>query len=381
MNSVLSVARLGATFLTNAYPVFLFLVLWLLCRGRVKLQLLLSCVCVALIAAFFVPTVFDDLFRAFERLHLVRNLGWNKLAFLYGESTYFESGVLYYALTWLLSFFPDWVMPASITATIYLLMGSLTLRVASHEGLSPTKTSDVLLAVFLMVNLYSAISSWRYLLTLALLAHLLYTDLVLKKRRLFCWVGYVALGYLHMIAFTILALRVLAALFRGKAAWVGAVLIAAWRLLGDLLLRLLRLLPAETMVLEISRRLEAYLHLVESRQLFYHFALLGFLLCMAYWVLSCRADRKRLGMGNERRSLDVYTLFLFALAIGSAGSINLVFRYSHLLMMLLPVYIGEFFTMHSESHGETIYRQELVTILSCVLLAVFYSMKQYQYLT
>jgi hypothetical protein len=378
--ALLSFAQLGASYLTNAYPILLLFIFWGLCRGRVKLQLFFFCACTATIAAFFVPSVYDDLFRAFERLNLVRNLGWNNLSFLYIESTYFESGILYYGLIWLLSFFPDWFMPVSITLAIYLLVGTLTLRIAKNTTLSPGKTRDILLIVFLMINLYSVISSWRYMLALAILAHLLYSDLVLRKHRILCWCGYFALGYLHMIAFTILTLRLLVLLFRGKSAWIGAGLIASWRLLGNVMLQAFRLLPSGTLTIELTRRLESYLNLVESGQVFYHIALFVFLIALLYWVLSCRRGRMRDQAKGSYHAMDTFVFFTMALILGSVGSINMVFRYSHLLMMLLPVYFAEFFTQHKESAGIRIYPQEFGTLISCVVLIVFYSAKQYMYL-
>lgn len=380
IETMLSLARLGASYLLNAYPVFLLLVVWVLCRGRARLQLFFFCAGISLIAAFFVPSVFDDLFRAFERLHLVRSLGWNKLAFLYMNSTYFEGGILYYGLIWLLSFLPDWVMPVSISLSVYLLIGTLTLRIAKNTALSPIKTSDALLIVFLLINMHSVISSWRYMLTLAILAHLLYSDLVLKKFRILCWCGYFALGYLHMISFTILAIRLAVFLFRGVSAWLGAGLIASWRPLGQVMIRAIQLFPSGTLTQEATRRLEAYLNMSESGQVFYHIALFGFLIAFVYWVISCLRQRCRDQIPGKRRAMDIFVFFTLALIVGSIGSINMVFRYSHLLMMLMPVYIAEFFTRQAESYGIKIYRQELMTQLSCLVLVVFYSMKQYMYL-
>lgn len=366
------------TIILYAYPLLLFLGIWRIFRNKPKRQLFFSILTVGLIAYFFVPTEHDDLYRYFERLEFVREFGsWSALATFYADNTYFEGAPLYFLLLTAYSSFPNWVMPVFTSVIIYTLCGTLALRACKDNNISKSETSSAILAVFYFINLYSSISSFRYVLTLAILANVIYYDLVRNDRRLIikgaCLFMYFFMGYMHTIAYSILVIRLL--IFIPKTRLGTALLIALliiWRYFSTTLVSIIG--TGSASATELSARIESYTNFDEMAQIFYEVVLFVYILMLVLWIFNLSKFRGIAG-GKRIIDLDYFVFFIIAFIIGNASEINMVFRYSHLLMMLFPYY-------YAEANRRSCYYSNAnlsyIMLLFCYLLFfLYYSSQQY----
>lgn len=148
--------------------------------------------------------MYDDLYRYHEFIDRYREIGWSGVSKLYTTNYWFSTSLLYQFLLYGLSFINNnYLATTLITLLTYSLIGVLNFRISNDYKMTKSVQSFILISQFIAIDLYSTVSSWLYMLTLAILANLIYTDLVKKTQnyllRIVLFVRVITYNLLHNI--------------------------------------------------------------------------------------------------------------------------------------------------------------------------------------
>ena len=207
------------------------------------------------------------------------------------------------------------------------------------------------------------------MLTFAILANILYTDLIEKKWQIVCMAAYVVLGQMHTVSYIIFAFRILALLCRVRLKWVIYAAILMWRLLVDGLIRILSLFSGGYFVERILDNVMSYSQAVENSNPLYMIALsLLALICFA----SLQMTRYRNQV--ESKQMNFLLSCCAMLILGSYGSQNLMFRFSHFLCICLPFHVG--YVLAKENANKPLRQLTPIAfayVVAVLLLNVYYT--------
>ena len=150
-------------------------------KAKPKAILILLVVSFAYIAFQFVPSKYDDLYRYWYLVNRYRSYGWDGLQSIYVGNYWFNTSQIQQILLYGFSFLPNWCLPVFMTCATYVLIGILDFRYFKRVDVELRMQGILIVFQFLTIEAYSVISSWLYMLTFAILANILYTDLIEKK--------------------------------------------------------------------------------------------------------------------------------------------------------------------------------------------------------
>lgn len=368
MQMLLGYARLAINFCYPAIIPLLVLTTGMVLKAKPKAILIVLVVSFTYIAFQFVPSEHDDLYRYWYLVDRYRSYGWDGLQSLYVGNYWFHTSQIQQILLYGFSFLPNWCLPVFMVCATYTLMGILDFRYFKRVDITPRMQGILIVFQFMTIEAYSVISSWLYMLTFAILANILYTDLIEKKWQIVCMAAYVVLGQMHTVSYIIFAFRILALLCRVRLKWVIYAAILMWRLLVDGLIRILSLFSGGYFVERILDNVMSYSQAVENSNPLYMIALsLLALICFASLQMTKYRDQA------ESKQMNFLLSCCAMLILGSYGSQNLMFRFSHFLCIFLPFHVG--YVLMIENTNESLIRLSPITfayIVAVVILNVYY---------
>lgn len=332
----------------------------------------------AVIAFLFVPTEHDDLYRYWWLIDRFRDYGWSGIKALYVNNYWFHTSYLYQLLLYGLSFFPNQLTGALVSCATYTMIGILDFRFFEEKQISPRLQSAIILLQFLSIDPYSVISSWLYMLTFSIMANILYTDLVEQKGQILCMIAYLLLGQMHTVAYVIFAFRIIVRLLPASARGAFLVCILLWRIFVKVMVAIAALFTGNMIAKRIFENLVYYSSLEENGNLIYMIALALFATAC---LLCIRRNQKEEADGNRRESMDDLVSCCCMFVLGAWGSQNLMFRFSHFVMMLLPLHIGTTLIRENEQRPFKMASLEIFLFyISVGLLLVYYMLQSYRWL-
>lgn len=368
MQMLLGYARLAINFCYPAMIPLLVLASGMVLKAKPKAILVVLVASFTYIAFQFVPSEYDDLYRYWYLVDRYRSYGWDGLQSLYVGNYWFHTSQIQQILLYGFSFLPNWCLPVFMTCATYMLIGILDFRCFRQANMTPRMQGILIVFQFMTIEIYSVISSWLYVLTFAILANILYTDLIEKRWRIVCIVAYVVLGQMHTVSYVIFAFRILALLCHSKLKWFVYAVVLIWRLLVDGLIHILSLIDGGFFVDRIFDNVMSYSQAVENSNPLYIIALS--LLAVIYFVCLQMAKYRD---HTESKQMNFLLSCCAMLVLGSYGSQNLMFRFSHFLCMCLPFHIGK--TLMIENTDKSLTRLSPVAftyVVAVVLLNVYY---------
>lgn len=368
MQMLLGYVRLAINF---CYPVIiplLVLATGMVFKAKPKAILIVLVTSFSFIAIQFVPSEYDDLYRYQFLIDRYRLYGWNGMWNLYMGNYWFHTSQIQQMILYGFSFLPNWCLPVFMTYATYMLIGILDFRYFKRMNVTPRMQGILIIFQFLTIEAYSVISSWLYVLTFAILVNILYTDLIENKCRIACVVAYIVLGQMHTISYVIFVFRILALLCRGRLKWAVYPAILMWRFMVDGLIRLLSPISGSFFIERILDNLMTYSKAVENSNLLYMIALS--LLALIFFV---SLQMKKYRHQKESEQMNFLLSCIAMLILGSFGSQNLMFRFSHFLCMCLPFHIG--YVLIKENTNKSLIRLSSIGfayVVAVALLNVYY---------
>lgn len=362
-------------FLSPIWILFGFILIGLLLYKNPKIMCIFLIIYCGFISYFFEPTMYDDLYRYHEFIDRYREIGWSGVSKLYTTNYWFSTSLLYQFLLYGLSFINNnYLATTLITLLTYSLIGVLNFRISNDYKMTKSVQSFILISQFIAIDLYSTVSSWLYMLTLAILANLIYTDLVKKKHRITCFVLYFLLGSLHTISYTILLLRILIMIPRKKIINILSIILLFWRALITPISNYLQQYSGNPYMQRILGNMEAYSKGRDNSNIIYMLSLI--LMVGVIYFIIVRTTKIKVQSHNQ---LDSFLKLLIAIVIGAFGSTNLMFRYTHFIIMFVPLYLA-IIKNGNEFSFRRLNRMEFMYILATVGLSIYYIQISYRLL-
>lgn len=369
MQMLFGYARLAINFCYPAIIPLFILTVGTVLKAKPKAILILLVVSFAYIAFQFVPSKYDDLYRYWYLVNRYRSYGWDGLQSIYVGNYWFNTSQIQQILLYGFSFLPNWCLPVFMTCATYVLIGILDFRYFKRVDVELRMQGILIVFQFLTIEAYSVISSWLYMLTFAILANILYTDLIEKKRPVVCMVAYVVLGQMHTVSYIIFVFRVFALFCHGRLKWVVYSAILIWRLLVDGLIRLLSPFSCGFFFERILDNVISYSQAEENSNPLYMIAL-GLLALTFFVSLQMKKYRNQV----ESKQMNFLLSCCAMLILGSYGSQNLMFRFSHFLCICLPFHVG--YVLAKENANKPLRQLTPIAfayVVAVLLLNVYYT--------
>lgn len=376
MQTILGYITLILNFIFPGIILVGFMWIGMLFWGRPKIMLFVLVVYCGIIAFMFVPTKYDDLYRYFYLINRFKKYGWVGIKTIYIDNYWYSTSLVFQGLMYLLSFLPEGCIAVLITGTTYILIGFFDIRYFKYRNVTNKIQCLIIFLQFLSIDLYSTVSSWLYMLTFAIIANILFTDLVQKKRRILCMVTYLVLGQLHTVAYIIFLFRFLAMLLPAKLKKVSLFVIVFWRLLIDILINFVSGFASNPFGKRIYENIISYSGYVENSNLIYMFGLALF----AVVCLVC-VEKNDKYVEELPKELNYIIQCCCVFILGAWGSQNLMFRFAHFVMMFMPLHIGEEMSRVGDKlSAKNISPLLFVELVSVVLLLIYYIWISYRLL-
>ena len=172
-----------------------------------NLYFILMCMLFAIVAFSYQPHLGDDLYRDYEDLNKIREIGWS-----YFSTQKDRYGGLY--ITQLYYYFfanlPIYNFLPAVTAFLgYYFSFKLLRKVAYEFGLSAINVWYVFAYIICVRETYMIFSNIRNQLAFVIFAYYLYVDLVEKRKRTQCFAMYVMVILIHQSAAILLVFRLI----------------------------------------------------------------------------------------------------------------------------------------------------------------------------
>lgn len=353
-----------------------FVWIGLMLRGRPKSMLLILIAYCGLIAFMFVPTEYDDLYRYLYLINRFRGYGWAGMKTIYVDNYWYSTSLLFQGLMYVLSCLPEWCTAVLPSALTYTLIGLFDIRYFKLRKTTNRIQCLVILLQFISIDVYSTVSSWLYMLTFSILANILFTDLILKKRQLVCMAAYLVLGQLHTVAYIIFTFRILAILLPQKIKKASLLVVFLWHFLTDTIVNVASGFSGNPFGKRIYENIVSYSEYAENSNAIY-------MLGLALFAMVCIIciEKNELRRANSPKEMDYIIQCCCAFILGAWGSQNLMFRFAHFAMICMPVHIGEEMSyMGDRLSIRNISLPLFAELISVVLLLTFYIWISYRLL-
>lgn len=171
------------------------------------------CMVLATVAFCFIPHSSDDLYREFDNLRGIQQQGWKYFSIKgnqYYATTKFEGLYLTQLYYYIMAQLPSvHFLPAITTFIVYFLQFRIIEKVSKRYSLTKLQTFCLYAFVLCTRETYMIMSGIRNHLAFTIAGYLLYTDLIEKRKRIVCVLGYIAMVFVHQSSVFILLFRLL----------------------------------------------------------------------------------------------------------------------------------------------------------------------------
>ena len=351
-------------------PELLFIAGFILLKNRKKAFFIYTVIVVFLFSLLFKYTEYDDLNSYFGAIDVFRRIG-----FTYGSNIstnlqlQFEGTILCNGFMYLLSFLPDFLVKTIPPVFIYTVIWN-TNSIRAEQDETQCSLNKSFLITVLIINLYSAISSWHYMMAIALFTNIMIRERRARRLKIFYWIGYVALCFFHSVCVVLLLFKISQVCLRkfNLIKTIFPVVCLFWKSLINSGLQLLENL-GDGYFMYLYKKLNYYGNFegTESLQLFYLVSLVLFLASCLFYVYYNRVDEEKYNIGFVIACAAFY-------ALGSLNQLNIVFRFTYFSAMIVPIY----FDLESvDSPAKIIYKRNIPLYLIVIIMSMALSLTQY----
>lgn len=220
------------------------------------------CIILAIVAFSFQPHISDDLYREYQNLDGIRQYGWSYFGMKqsqYYESTKFEGLYLTQLYYYIFAQFPiNNLLPAVTTFIVYFLQFVMIEKVSRRYELSKLETFCLYAFVLCTRETYMIMSGIRNHLAFTIAGYLIYIDLIERRSRVRCFIGYIAMIFVHQSAILILVIRLMN-LIKNKKIKIGlALVLVVWSELLEVINVLLAKLPNIPIINSLIYKINIY---------------------------------------------------------------------------------------------------------------------------
>lgn len=351
----------------------------------------------ALLAFFQTVDSQSDLMVAFSHLDNIRSSGWGYFGSIANRSSYFTGKPALQLYFYILSLLPVNNLYSSISMLIaYLCVLKASLYASDFYGASLKQKKMLLIFCILALDFFDASNGVRNVLSFAVFIYCLVNELLLKKNKILCWVGYTAAALFHPAALVLVMLRILLIIKKRWLKIVLGVLTLMWSNGLQGVYQFLSLFGGIPFIGTLVHKLDAYtlINDVESS----NFNETAFNNSSSYMMM--RNFRLLLAVGilllviliiwKRRENITkmmTYCMYIALFMLGATASglaSNIVVRYSFALIMLTPVFYAEYLQIDIPkkwvSCGPFCYQLANVFLTLCVVLFNYYMFK-YHYVS
>ncbi len=220
------------------------------------------CIVLAIVAFSFQPHIGDDLYREYQNLEGIRQYGWSYFGMKgsqYYESTKFEGLYLTQLYYYIFAQLPiKNFLPAITTFIVYFLQFDMIEKVSWRYKLSRLEIFCLYAFVLCTRETYMIMSGIRNQLAFTIAGYLIFIDLVENRCHVKCFIGYIAMIFVHQSAVFILAFRALCLLKNGKVRIGLAAFLLIWSALLEAINNLLEKLPSLPIINSLIYKINIY---------------------------------------------------------------------------------------------------------------------------
>lgn len=322
-------------------------------------------------SVFVIPTSDMDLYRHYITLDNFRTYGVEYFSIF----RYTNSLPLYAIYFYIISLFDsNGVLPFVPFIVTY---GSIMLMLYYAEKDFNLSDISIKIAYFLMIFLNSYIDMLciRNLMIFAVDALILYIDLVKKKNKLICFVGYCILTTMHYSGLFIIILRIIYEFFsKSKVFWPILIIICAWTIFQNTIYGILINYDHIAFVHLINSMFKLYLAEEEIRNPV--FSIVRLLMMIVFFIIGIYCNKNLKCLLNEKE-ID-FIKFSNAFCLFTLGTCSTDYLFLRLVMfacIVCPLIVAKFISIKGiETKVRKIKLQNIIII--CIVLlnvaAIFY---------
>ncbi len=367
-------------------------------RRYMKGYFILSAVVISALFFFYIPPESDDLFRYYSLFDLVEHINFSEYFHgKYGTDNWLWNYMLndYKANAGTFSFLLFFVSRTGIKQLLtftcsmltYLPLFMLVWEICSKEKKSKSTLCMCFIIILACID-FRFVSCLRNLSAYALFTYVLYQDLVMKKKTLWCFIVYFILCRLHMACVVMLAMRVVVLLFNNRFRWIIVGVLTLTQSLSGLMVFILNTFFFQVPLLQkLSEKIKVYFILRTGYNVkgsLFFIGSIGMVILLYLFV-------KKSGIISEKyKKYETIFLYMTAFTVGSIGQYDVLMRNCELIVMMGLPFIAIWFNeklvvqdrsikLVSLNRAEEI--QSVIAMLACVgliaLSVIFYTLFSY----
>lgn len=288
------------------------------------------------IKALFNNGNYTDLVRFYKVMDNCRILGWQYISNHPDYNSLFLARIYVY-----FSSLFNWNgIIAAITCFIcYILVFSVIYKFGMKENCK--KNILILVSVFFLItmNFKMTIANIRSPIVFCVFFYLIYIELIEKKHKLLCWIGYILLCFMHQVALFIIIIRIFVMLYNKYYGNFIKILLILWTLLSSEVISILYKVTSIPYFDAIMNKVKLYsnpLNQINDPNLIVITWIknIVFIIILIYFKRNIKKE-----IINKYKDYYVFTILLICFDIGSFKSIEMFTRISDLITYLMIIVI------------------------------------------
>lgn len=212
----------------------------------------------SVLAFFYSPTQYADLFHHYLMLDEFKFYGWNYVV----DTHYFQRQPIFAVYAYLISFFPfKGFLPAITVFLAYLFPFILINKISIKYNIKKEIIVLSFLFILFTMSYLGVMGGIRNMLAFSLFGYTLYSDLVEKKNKIICFTIYIALCLFHSSIVILVVFRLLVALTKKRLSFFFLLVVSLlWPLLSLYIIKILGLLKGVVFFSFLQEQVEGYIN-------------------------------------------------------------------------------------------------------------------------
>ena len=279
---------------------------------------------------------YTDLIRFYDVMDKCRTLGWTYISNHPDYSSLFLARLYVYFC----SLFKWNQILATMTCFIcYSLVFYVIYKFGMKENCK--KNILILVSIFFLItiNFKVIIANIRAPIVFCVFFYLIYIELIEKKYKLLCWIGYILLCFMHQVAIFIIIIRIFVIIYNKYYGNFIKILLVSWSLLSNqaiLILYKFTYIPYFSGIIDKVKLYSNPLNQIYDPNLIIITWIknIVFIIILIYFKKNIKKE-----VANKYKDLYTFTILLICFDIGSFKSIEMFTRISDLITYLMLIVI------------------------------------------
>lgn len=363
-------------------------------RSNRRLYYIFAACILGTLYVFYNPPEADDLYRYYRLFDIVKKYSFSELVNLdfsisewlydYMLRDYLQNSKVFVAILFLISRIGSReLVPVFFCIMTYIPLFMVVLKISEQNKLNSLATGIGYIVIMFCID-YRFVSMLRNISAYAMFFYFLYVDVIEKKRRIWCFVGYIILCQLHMACVILLAIRVVIFIFRDRFKLLISVVLLSLNLFLTLMIKIMiKYFGNITYIARLAKRISNYYY---GRTNYNIHGALFFVACIFTTLVIYGLTSKKM----KNKEYNCMYLYTTCFTIGSIYQYDVLLRNTEIIIILCLPYIMLFINtcisfdrghLNIKGSSETSILSNWIGLMAIVCLAitslVFYTLFSY----